>query len=122
VQLTRRLTADDMARLYDVTRESLRDWENRLKEETGERFPEKVTAFHPGMGAHGKYGEPCPQCGMAIQRIVYAERETNYCPTCQTGGRLLADRGLSRLLGKDWPKSVDELEELRRGYKASGDG
>ena len=83
----------------------------QLREETGDRFPEKVTAFRPGMAAHGKYGEPCPECGDPIQRIVYASRETNYCARCQTGGKLLADRALSRLLKGDWPKSLSELDE-----------
>ena len=114
VRLTRQLDPAEIEALWRVTRESLAAWVARLREETGERFPEKVTAFHPAMGAHGKYGQPCPRCGTPIQRIAYADRETNYCPTCQTGGRLLADRGLSRLLGKDWPRTLEELEALRR--------
>lgn len=113
LQLTRNLEADERRRLYDVTRRSLEEWTARLREEFGSKFPEKITAFHPAMAAHGKYGEPCPVCGTPIQRIKYADRETNYCPTCQTGGKLLADRGMSRLLGDDWPKTLEELEELR---------
>lgn len=113
VRLTRQLSGEEMARLYETTRSSLREWAARLREETGDAFPEKVTAFHPAMAAHGKFGEPCPVCGSPIQRIKYAQKETNYCPTCQTGGRLLADRALSRLLGKDWPRTLEELEELR---------
>jgi len=112
VKLTRSLSEEELDRLYVATRESLLEWEARLIEEAGPRFPKKVTAFHPAMVAHGKYGEPCPQCGGKIQRIVYASRETNYCPDCQTGGRLLADRGLSRLLKGDWPKTAEELEAL----------
>ena len=88
-----------------------------LRDETGETFPEKVTAFHPEMGAHGKFGEPCPQCGDPIQRIVYAGRETNYCPSCQTGGKLLADRALSRLLKGEWPRTIEELEDLRASHR-----
>ncbi|MGE0158057.1 MAG: Fpg/Nei family DNA glycosylase [Gemmatimonadales bacterium] len=113
LQHTRRLSSEEMLRLYDVTRASLREWIERLRAEFAERFPEKITAFHPAMSAHGKYGEPCPMCGSPIQRIKYAGNETNYCATCQTGGRLLADRGMSRLLGEDWPRTLEELEELR---------
>ena len=87
----------------------------------GDQFAKKVTAFHPKMAAHGKYGEPCPQCGTPIQRIRYADNESNYCPSCQTGGKLLADRSLSRLLEGDWPRSVDELEEMRQPRIAEGD-
>lgn len=112
VRLTHGPDEEEIARLHDATRESLREWIERLREEAGDAFPDKVTAFHPEMGAHGRYGQPCPQCGSDIQRIVYANRETNYCPTCQTGGKLLADRSLSRLLGRDWPKTAEELEEL----------
>jgi formamidopyrimidine-DNA glycosylase len=114
VRLTRQLEADEIKRLWRATRANLKTWSKRLVEETGDAFPEKVTAFHPAMGAHGKYGQPCPRCGTPIQRIVFADRETNYCPTCQTGGKLLADRGLSRLLREDWPRTLEELEELRR--------
>jgi len=113
LQLTRRLDAAEIARLHGVTRSSLTEWTERLRAEFGDRFPEKITAFHPAMAVHGKYGQPCPRCGSPIQRIKYADRETNYCPTCQTGGKLLADRGMSRLLGDDWPRTLDELEELR---------
>ena len=114
VQLTRRLSDEEVERLRAATRSSLTEWSARLIEEAGDDFPAKVTAFHPAMSAHGKYREPCDQCGTPIQRIVYATRETNYCPACQTGGRVLADRALSRLLGRDWPRTVEELEELRR--------
>ena len=114
LQLTRNLSDDEVARLYDVTRRSLVEWTERLRTEFGDRFPEKITAFHPAMAAHGRYGEPCPVCGSPIQRIRYADRETNYCATCQTGGKVLADRGMSRLLGDDWPRTLEELEELRR--------
>lgn len=114
VKRTHQLSDDEIARLYEATRAELREWTQRLIAEIGDAFPEKVTAFHPAMAAHGKYGQPCPQCGTPIQRIVYAQNETNYCPTCQTGGRLLADPSLSRLLGDDWPKSLDELEELKQ--------
>jgi formamidopyrimidine-DNA glycosylase len=114
VRLTRQLEAGEIERLWRVAKESLGRWTRLLREETGEAFPEKVTAFHPAMGAHGKFGEPCPRCGTPIQRIAFAERETNYCPTCQTGGRLLADRALSRLLREDWPRTLEELEALKR--------
>jgi len=121
VRLTHRLDDEEIARLRRETRASLREWSARLIAEAGDDFPARVTAFHPAMSAHGKYGEPCSRCGTAIQRIVYATRETNYCPACQTGGRLLADRALSRLLRRDWPRSVEELEKLgRRGAGDSG--
>jgi formamidopyrimidine-DNA glycosylase len=110
LQLTSRLEPDEVARLFDATRDVLRAWKERLIVETGNEFPEKVTAVRPGMAAHGRYGHPCPVCGTAIQRIRYASNEANYCPTCQTGGRLLADRGLSRLLRGDWPRTLEELE------------
>jgi formamidopyrimidine-DNA glycosylase len=113
LQRTRNLSPEEMARLHEVARRSLTEWTERLREEFGHRFPDKITAFHPAMGAHGKYGEPCPVCGSPIQRIKYADRETNYCATCQTGGKVLADRGMSRLLGDDWPRTLEELEELR---------
>lgn len=115
LQLTRNLDEAEVARLYEVTRTSLARWVERLREEFAGSFPGKITAFHPAMAAHGKYGEPCPVCGSPIQRIRYANRETNYCATCQTGGKVLADRGLSRLLGDDWPRTLEELEELGRG-------
>ncbi|MDH3653656.1 MAG: formamidopyrimidine-DNA glycosylase [Myxococcales bacterium] len=112
---TTRMTEGQLARLHAATREVLSEWLAHLIEQHGEAFPEKVTAFRPKMAAHGKYGKPCPTCGDPIQRIVFAQRETNYCATCQTGGKLLADRALSRLLKGDWPRSVEELEALRRG-------
>ncbi|MGB8330303.1 MAG: DNA-formamidopyrimidine glycosylase family protein [Polyangiales bacterium] len=111
---TQRLTEEQLRRLHDATRTVLSEWVARLVAEHGDDFPEKVTAFRPEMAAHGKYGEPCPDCGDPIQRIVFADRETNYCATCQTGGELLADRALSRLLKGDWPRSLDALEALRR--------
>jgi formamidopyrimidine-DNA glycosylase len=114
VRRTHQLKDDEIERLYEVTRRSLAEWTDRLQEEVGDAFPGKVTAFHPDMAAHGKYGEPCPVCGSPIQRIVYASRETNYCATCQTGGKVLADRGLSRLLKEDWPRTLEDLEELRK--------
>jgi formamidopyrimidine-DNA glycosylase len=113
LQLTGNLSDGEIERLYETTRGSLAEWTERLREEFGDAFPERITAFHPAMAAHGKYGEPCPVCGAPIQRIRYGERETNYCVTCQTGGKVLADRGLSRLLGEDWPRTLEELEELR---------
>ena len=109
VQMTTNLDDDELARLYTATREVLLEWIDRLRAETGSRFPEKVTAFRPEMAVHGKYNQPCPVCHTPVQRIVYAENETNYCARCQTGGKLLADRALSRLLHGDWPKSIDEL-------------
>jgi formamidopyrimidine-DNA glycosylase len=109
VQMTTNLSDEEMSRLYDATRTILTEWTDRLRAEAGEKFPERVTAFRPEMAVHGKYNEPCPVCGTKVQRIVYAENETNYCARCQTGGKLLADRALSRLLHGDWPKSIDEL-------------
>lgn len=114
VKLTSRLNGEEIARLHAATCSSLEEWAARLIEEAGDSFPSKVTALHPAMSAHGKYGEPCAQCGTPIQRIVYATRETNYCPECQTGGRLLADRALSRLLRQDWPRKLEDLEALKR--------
>ncbi len=114
VAMTKRLSPEQRARLYEAVRETLSEWTERLRQEAGEGFPEKVTAFREGMAVHGKYGKPCPRCGTRVQRIRYAENETNYCPTCQTGGKLLADRALSRLLKADWPRSVEELEGLTR--------
>ncbi len=107
------LTGDEVRRLYEATRVTLLQWVGRLKEETGDAFPEKVTAFREGMAVHGRYGQPCPDCGSPVQRIVYAANEANYCASCQTGGRLLADRSLSRLLREDWPRTLDELEKRR---------
>ncbi len=114
LRLTHSLDDEEVARLHQVAQRSLTEWTERLRAEAGDSFPGRITAFHPAMAAHGKYGKPCPVCGSPIQRIRYADRETNYCPTCQTGGRILADRGLSRLLGEDWPRTLEELEELRR--------
>jgi formamidopyrimidine-DNA glycosylase len=113
LQRTSNLSKEEVADLYAVSRASLIEWVERLRAEFGDAFPRKITAFHPEMAAHGKYGEPCPRCGSPIQRIKYADRETNYCATCQTEGKLLADRGMSRLLGDDWPRTLEELEELR---------
>jgi formamidopyrimidine-DNA glycosylase len=113
VTLTQRLDDAEIERLYGATRDTLNDWIARLRSERGDAFPEKVTAFRPGMAVHGRYGKPCPDCGSAVQRIRYAENETNYCPRCQTGGKLLADRSLSRLLKDDWPRSIEELERAR---------
>ena len=115
IMMTDRLSADEVTRLHDATRTLLREWIDRLQAETGDRFPEKVTAFRPEMAVHGRYGAPCPDCGTPVQRIAYAENECNYCARCQTGGKLLADRSLSRLLKADWPKTIDELELRRRG-------
>jgi formamidopyrimidine-DNA glycosylase len=114
IAMTQKLPAADISRLYDATREVLIEWIERLRAEAAGKFPEKVTAFRKEMAVHGKYGEPCPRCGSKVQRIRYAANETNYCPTCQTGGRLLADRALSRLLGGDWPRTLEELESLKR--------
>jgi formamidopyrimidine-DNA glycosylase len=111
--LTSRLTGEEIARLYEATQATLRDWTERLREQAQGGFPEKVTAFREGMAVHGRYGQPCPRCGAKVQRIRYAENETNYCARCQTGGRLLADRSLSRLLKQDWPRTLEELEALR---------
>jgi formamidopyrimidine-DNA glycosylase len=108
--LTRRLSEEEIATLYEATRQTLSDWIQRLSREEADQFPEKVTAFREGMAVHGRFGQPCPDCGSPVQRIRYADNETNYCARCQTGGRLLADRALSRLLKKDWPRSIDELE------------
>jgi formamidopyrimidine-DNA glycosylase len=108
--LTSRLTEDEIATLYQATRATLEDWIDRLRREAGEAFPEKVTAFREGMAVHGRFGKPCPDCGSPVQRIRYADNETNYCARCQTGGRLLADRAMSRLLKQDWPRSIDEVE------------
>jgi formamidopyrimidine-DNA glycosylase len=114
VKLTRQLGDEEIARLHAATRATLAGWIARLAAEAREAFPEKVTAFRPDMAVHGRYGKPCPDCGAPVQRIVHADNETNYCARCQTGGRLLADRALSRLLHQDWPRSLDELEALGR--------
>ena len=110
--LTQKLTGAEVERLFEAVKKCLTMWVDRLRAETGDKFPEKVTAFRPEMATHGKYKEPCPRCGNKIQRIRYAANETNYCPNCQTGGRLLADRALSQLLKKDWPRSPEELEMM----------
>jgi formamidopyrimidine-DNA glycosylase len=110
LRLTSRLADDEVTRLYDATRATLLEWTERLRADAGDGFPEKVTAFREGMAVHGRYREPCPDCGTTVQRIRYRDNETNYCPRCQTEGRLLADRALSRLLHEDWPKTIDELE------------
>ena len=110
LQLTTNLDAGEIARLHAATRATLTRWTDHLREEVGDGFPEKVTAFRDGMAVHGRYREPCPVCGDPVQRIRYAENEVNYCATCQTGGRVLADRGMSRLLKEDWPRSIDEWE------------
>jgi len=109
--LTSKLTNEEIARLFEASRETLTEWSERLLAEVGDNFPETVTAFREGMAVHGRFGLPCPVCGTAVQRIRYADNETDYCPRCQTGGKLLADRALSRLLKSDWPKSIDELEK-----------
>ena len=108
--LTGKLSNEEIDRLYHATRATLAEWTLRLRQQTGTGFPEHVTAFHPEMSVHGRFGKPCPVCGAPVQRIVYAKNETNYCARCQTGGVVLADRSLSRLLKKSWPRSIDELE------------
>ena len=110
LKLTRQMTEDEIVRLHRATISTLQEWIERLRSETGSEFPEKVTAFREEMAVHGRFGKPCPACGSRIQRIVYAENECNYCPRCQTGGRLLSDRSLARLLKDDWPKTIDDLE------------
>ncbi|HXP27359.1 MAG TPA: DNA-formamidopyrimidine glycosylase family protein [Steroidobacteraceae bacterium] len=114
ITLTSKLSPEEFARLFTATRETLRFWIDRLGMESRQGFPEKVTAFRKDMAVHGRYGLPCPRCGEPVQRIRYADNETNYCAQCQTGGRVLADRALSRLLGADWPRTLDELEALKR--------
>ena len=118
-KLTRQLTAGDISLLRDATIDTLAEWTARLQHDAGDAFPEKVTAFHEGMAVHGRFGKPCPRCGTAVQRIVHGEHEVNYCPSCQTEGRLLADRALSKLLKDDWPKTLDEMERRKRS-KADG--
>ena len=113
-RMSQSLTQDESRLLYDTTRATLLQWVDRLREQAGGEFPSKVTAFHDEMAVHGRYGKPCPRCGSPVQRIVYAANEANYCATCQTGGRLLADRSLSRLLREDWPRTLEELERRRR--------
>jgi len=111
IQLTQKMTSKQIKRLYKATQDTLLGWADKLRTETGDKFPENVTAFHEDMAVHGRFGKPCPDCHTKIQRIRYASNETNYCPKCQTGDKLLADRALSRLLKEDWPKSLEELEE-----------
>ncbi|MFN7986372.1 MAG: DNA-formamidopyrimidine glycosylase family protein [Thermoanaerobaculia bacterium] len=111
--LTRKLDDAEVTRLFEATRSTLSSWLERLRAEAGDRFPEKVTAFRPDFAVHGRYGRPCPACGDPVQRLVYADNEANYCATCQTGGKLLADRALSRLLKDDWPRTLEELEETK---------
>ncbi len=114
IAMTQKLAPEEIQRLFEATRATLVEWTERLRVEASGGFPEKVTAFHSGMAVHGRYGEPCPRCGAKVQRIRHATNETNYCPRCQTGGRLLADRALSRLLHEDWPRTRDELEALKK--------
>src|SRR5882724_2490675 len=114
IAMTQKLSAGEVERLFNSTRETLTKWTDLLRAEAGGGFPEKVTAFRPEMAVHGKYGTACPRCGNKVQRIRYASNETNYCPTCQTGGKLLADRALSRLLRADWPRTAEELEDVKR--------
>jgi formamidopyrimidine-DNA glycosylase len=120
VALTSRLSEAEVTRLHAAVRDTLLEWTDRLRRDAGDGFPEKVTAFRPEMAVHGKFGKPCPACGTPVQRIVYADSETNYCPTCQTGGKLLADRSLSRLLHGDWPKSLEEMEERKDAAREDG--
>jgi formamidopyrimidine-DNA glycosylase len=118
VALTQRLTPEEISRLYDAARETLTEWTETLRKDAAGKFPEKVTAFREGMAVHGRYGKSCPRCGAKIQRIRYASNETNYCARCQTGGKLLADRALSRLLREDWPRSLENLEERLSATRA----
>ncbi len=120
IKWTSRLDDDEIGRLYEAVRDTLDEWTRRLRNQLAGEFPEKVTAFHAEMAVHGKYGKPCPDCSTPVQRIRYADNETNYCAACQTGGKVLADRALSRLLGKDWPRSLEALEELRSGGSRPG--
>jgi formamidopyrimidine-DNA glycosylase len=119
VRLTRQLSQEETARLFEAARATLVDWTERLRREAGDRFPEGITAFRPEMAVHGRYGRPCPDCGALVQRIVHADNETNYCARCQTEGRLLADRALSRLLRQDWPRTLEEREERRPAVSAA---
>ena len=121
VRLTGQLDPSESQRLWRATRETLIEWTERLRAEVGDGFPEQVTAFREGMAVHGRYRKPCPECGAPVQRIAYAESETNYCAVCQNAGRLLADRALSRLMKRDWPKTLDELEALRSSRVTPGD-
>ena len=119
MKLTSGLSDDEIDRLYHATRETLHLWVERLQEQAGGDWPDKVTAFHKEMAVHGKFGQPCPVCGQPVQRIVFARNEANYCSACQTGGKLLSDRALSRLLGQDWPKTLEEMENRRRQGRES---
>jgi len=119
--LTHRISAEEIQRLYEAARTTLTSWVEQLRRETGDQFPEGVTAFRPEMAVHGKFRQPCPRCGAAIQRIKYASNETDYCPNCQTEGKLLADRSLSRLLREDWPRTPEELESRIRNERAAGE-
>ncbi|HVO30409.1 MAG TPA: zinc finger domain-containing protein, partial [bacterium] len=119
VKLTAKISDEEVERLWNATRSTLLEWTERLRRETGDAFPEKVTAFREGMAVHGRYKQPCPECGSPVQRIAHAENESNYCPTCQTAGKLLADRALSRLLKGDWPKSLDEMDEKRAAARGT---
>jgi len=112
--MTHKLTPSEWERLYTATRQTLQLWIDRLETQADGEFPEHVTAFHKDMAVHGRYGQPCPKCGEKVQRIRYADNETNYCARCQTGGKILADRSLSRLLGSEWPRTLEELEALKR--------
>jgi formamidopyrimidine-DNA glycosylase len=114
ILLTHKLTPEQWARLYEASRQTLQLWIDRLDAEARKSFPEKVTAFRPEMAVHGRFGQPCPRCGQPVQRIRYADNETDYCAHCQTGGKVLADRSLSRLLKSDWPRTLEELEALKR--------
>jgi formamidopyrimidine-DNA glycosylase len=118
VALTQKMTREQIERLYHATQETLTHWIAKLRAETGDNFPEHVTAFREGMAVHGRFGKPCPECGTPIQRIRYADNEADYCPRCQTGGKLLADRSLSLLLKKDWPKTLEELDEMRQAHES----
>ncbi|HEV8375979.1 MAG TPA: formamidopyrimidine-DNA glycosylase, partial [Candidatus Polarisedimenticolia bacterium] len=119
MQLTRRLSEEEITKLREAAVTVLSEWTDRLRDEAGEGFPEKVTAFRDAMAVHGRFRKPCPDCGTAVQRIAYAENECNYCPRCQTGGRVLADRALSRLLKKDWPRRIEDLEASRAKIEES---
>ena len=115
IALTQKLKPEEITRLYEATRDALAEWVERLRDEADGKFPEKVTAFRPEMAVHGRYGEPCPRCGTKVQKIQYASNETNYCARCQTGGKLLADRSLSRLLREDWPRTPGRAGRTKSG-------
>jgi len=118
VKLTQKLTDDQIENLYHTIRSVLQEWTQKLRAEVGDCFPEKVTAFHDDMAVHGRFGKPCPVCGTAVQRIRYADNETNYCPRCQTDGKVLADKSLSRLLKSDWPRAIEEMEAIQKSHRA----